>query len=176
MSFKRTREAGTVTIAGCVGDFLDWHTAQCQHRSRYLQAAFHAVIFNIDADFIFEEMTEPRHAHLAITSKFGKRERGVFIQNLDHLLNSKIFLTRPRNHRLSSPPWLDQFVLWFFEDPLDQSRRPGSDFLVPTRSGEPRRPNGWIVRPPASTSNADIVIKIEPVIAKGKCRNPGDRI
>jgi hypothetical protein len=33
------------------------------------------------------------------------------------LLNSKIFLTRPRNHRLSSPPWLDQFVLWFFEDP-----------------------------------------------------------
>ena len=140
MSFKGTREAGTVTIAGCVCDFLDWHTGQCQHRSRYLQAAFHAVIFNIDADFIFEEMTEPRHAHLAITSKFGKRERGVFIQKLNHLLNSKIFLTRPRNHRLSSPflgsirsycgfskiPWIkaadQEAIFWFL---LDQVNRGG---------------------------------------------------
>src|SRR5258707_15838491 len=57
-------------------------------------------MFNIDADFIFEQMTQPRYAHLATMCKFRECERGGFIENLNHFLNSTILLTRPRSLRL----------------------------------------------------------------------------
>lgn len=107
---ERTHEARRVPIARRVCNFLNLHAGRYQHRSRYMEPTIPTVILHIDADFIFEQMTQPGYTDLASIRKFWERAAWILIQNLNHFLNPKILLTRPGNHTLTFPQCVSSLI------------------------------------------------------------------